>query len=356
MKIRFFYFILFWLLCVALASEERDFLKGFKGCPEDCHYVGEMMNDLPHGKGKMDCQTFSIEGDFKNGFPKESMKYIEKKYEKEGYGICAMEGFLKHGECIFYSYHGGARLRRFYVAGEIDEKRVSATYLQDVLIYEGQLDKQGQRDGYGHSFRRSGQEFYKGEWKNSKMHGFGIQYQSMHYGRAGTLIGEWENGLPNGFVKGVSEGGTYIGEYDDDGMNGYGRFQNPEGEVLFGFFRDSALDGPGVIDDEISIIMGHFQKGSINPHYPQIVLDKYLNRTTFLHQSLPDKNGKRTLDTGLDFLKKEDEVYVGEMLNGIPHGYGIVKNFRDQVRIMGIFDKGKLIEVIRKEELSLIEE
>ena len=71
----------------------------------------------------------------------------------------------------------------------------------DLLIYDGEVDKYNNRNGYGISYINGIKE-YEGYWKNNLFHGDGSYYQNgvllISSYKDKELIGRWEEGVFNG--------------------------------------------------------------------------------------------------------------------------------------------------------------
>ena len=169
-------------------------------------YEGEVINNLPHGMGKIikkDTQSVFYHGNFKYG-------------EFNGYGINNLDdgtcysGYFSDGEPNGYGnckWNNGT----IYEGDWKNNKRngLGIYIWPDTTFYVGDW-VDDQRSGYGELLTVSG-ERYEGEWQNDKMNGTGVYYYE-----DGTYDkGEFVNGqLVNG--RRYNQDGTFLNE----GVNG----------------------------------------------------------------------------------------------------------------------------------------
>ena len=134
-------------------------------------------------------------------------------------------------------------------------------------IYEGEVNTDGLRNGFGKQYKKDGSIFegewkddqrtkgkvtwadgviYEGEWNHIGLHGFGTEtYPDGNYKE-----GEYDNGKRVGKGKVVTPelGVTYIGEWDSDGNpHGFGANYYDDGEIHEGHFRNGKKVGSGKI-------------------------------------------------------------------------------------------------------------
>jgi len=83
---------------------------------------------------------------------------------------------------------------------------------------------------------------YKGEWKNGKKHGKGIQ----NWAEGDIYKGEWKDGKRTGWGIHIwPDGHYYEGEYADDKRNGFGLFRWPDGREYRGYYIADQRNGFG---------------------------------------------------------------------------------------------------------------
>ncbi|CAD7964388.1 unnamed protein product [Amoebophrya sp. A120] len=140
----------------------------------------------------------------------------------------------------------------------------------NVGTYIGQMNKNGQRCGYGVCQYTSGnisysgywwddkydsegtfkdeQSQYDGQWVNGKKSGFG---QEIWFDDRTRYIGQFENGLKHGQGKYIwRSGNIYEGEFEDDIVNGYGTLWWPDDREYEGEWKNGVQHGKGIFVDK----------------------------------------------------------------------------------------------------------
>lgn len=101
----------------------------------------------------------------------------------------------------------------------------------DESTYQGKLDEQGKRTGYGVSVTQQG-DVYQGDWVGNKPHGNGrfVRFNGDYY------QGEFSNGYPHG--RGIAKEGKnsimYEGEWKNGTKSGQGKETCPDGSYYEG--------------------------------------------------------------------------------------------------------------------------
>lgn len=132
--------------------------------------------------------------------------------------------------------------------------------------YEGELDEEGKRKGYGKIVYYGG-DSYEGYWENSKRHGKGLYI----YKFGGRYLGEFKEDLPCGngckvyisgnfyvgeFFQGKKQGNgkmmfkhgdTFEGHWDNDDMHGHGKYVWTSGDYFEGKFVRDKREGNGIL-------------------------------------------------------------------------------------------------------------
>ena len=101
---------------------------------------------------------------------------------------------------------------------------------------------------------------YEGEWKNNKMHGFGII--------------AWPDGK------------FYEGEFCDDKKEGFGIFYS-EKKIYMGVWRNSFLDGDIIIIERNKIKKQYWERGKASKNLPTdhpIFFEKYVDEVVEYNQ------------------------------------------------------------------------
>ncbi|MCH5300580.1 MAG: hypothetical protein J1E56_04600 [Ruminococcus sp.] len=136
---------------------------------------------------------------------------------------------------------------------QIKEKPVSDKKITDgesKFAYYGNLDENGNRDGYGRTETSQGKTAYEGEYKNDMRNGFGCFY--------------YKDGSIN-----------YIGDWTDNKRNGRGiGFRSSDGEIHIGKWNDNLPEKLGARFDKDGnfISLNHYLHG--NKHGIGITFDQ----------------------------------------------------------------------------------
>jgi len=108
--------------------------------------------------------------------------------------------------------------------------------------YEGDLNKDGQRNGFGILICDNGNS-YEGEWKKDKRDGVGIA----RYSSGDVYDGEWKRGKRQGHgVMYIEAGDTYIGSWSNGLKHGAGTYHWADGEVDVSWYQEDRRVGEGV--------------------------------------------------------------------------------------------------------------
>lgn len=138
------------------------------------------------------------------------------------------------------------------------------------------VDGERPDEGYGTYTDDVGNE-YNGEFLNGKFHGYG----TMYYINGDYYEGTWIANKKEGHGKMIFDTAcVYVGEFDDDNMHGVGYMSWPMGDYYFGEWRHGDPNGHGT--------------------------------KAFMQDP-----------TGITNAEKY-HLYVGQMRNGLLHGYGVM--------------------------------
>lgn len=108
--------------------------------------------------------------------------------------------------------------------------------------YEGDLNQDGQRHGFGVLICDNGNS-YEGEWKRDKRDGLGIA----RYSSGDVYDGEWTKGKRQGHgVMYIEAGDTYIGSWNNGLKHGAGTYHWADGEVDVSWYQEDRRVGEGV--------------------------------------------------------------------------------------------------------------
>lgn len=142
-------------------------------------------------------------------------------------------------------------------------EKIEKKHLLSMVLYrnkdkfEGDISKNGEREGFGVYYKSNGQIFYQGEWKNNLFHGTGILNNLKVYFSKENLNYNDFNGVNNCWLKyegefylGKKQGNGvllfsnkefYQGNFRNDKIHGYGCFHTKNGAMVFGEWKDSIL-------------------------------------------------------------------------------------------------------------------
>ena len=147
---------------------------------------------------------------------------------------------------------GGSKLSDLSSEGRsLPRERKAGTTTKKVKIcrngvfmgtYEGDLNKDGQRHGFGVLICDNGNS-YEGEWKKDKRDGVGIA----RYSSGDVYDGEWRRGKRQGQgVMYIEAGDTYIGSWNNGLKHGAGTYHWADGEVDVSWYQEDRRVGEGV--------------------------------------------------------------------------------------------------------------
>ena len=130
-------------------------------------------------------------------------------------------------------------------------KRPSDTVAKKVKIcrngvfmgtYEGDLNAEGQRHGFGVLLCDNGNS-YEGEWKKDKRDGLGVA----RYSSGDVYDGQWHRGRRQGHgIMYIEAGDTYIGSWYNGLKHGAGTYHWADGEVDVSWYQEDKRSGEGV--------------------------------------------------------------------------------------------------------------
>ena len=243
----------------------------------------------PHQKIKIDEY---IENFHLNGTPRNSEDFSSTNYSK----------FYPKDDPFFYNDEIGLIHNHIKIYNENEQD------INQIQIYEGDLNIRGQRQGFGKLIT----QYYelKGIWKNDKLNGWGRQSRC----NGDVLEGRFENSLLNG--KGFfldKNKNKYIGEFRDMKKWGVGKLIT--NKIIYeGEFVNDMIEGKGKI--------------------------KFLNsgieyEGTFVNDNI-EGYGK--------FKWINGDMYEGEVKNNKMHGNGIY-HYRNGKIFKGLFKNGQISHI-----------
>lgn len=163
-----------------------------------------------------------------------------------------------------------------YTDADIDQVG-PVEYANNGAIYKGQM-KNGRRHGAGVQVWKDGSR-YEGEWRNDKANGYG----RLLHADGDVYEGQWKDDTAYGKGKYYHVQGTvYEGDWVDDVQQGQGREEWPEGTFYEGSYVDGKKEGHGKfywVDG--SYYIGEFKdnfmngKGSDNSNSRKVHLEQW---------------------------------------------------------------------------------
>ncbi|OMJ92397.1 hypothetical protein SteCoe_4844 [Stentor coeruleus] len=309
---------------------------------EDSLYVGELLDNKPHGLGYfMDSKGNYYEGFFENGVFSGKGRLFKKKGEiivgdwVEGdctYGIInnfnhkTYKGELKNLEpngtgkesCDDYTYKGNFYLSKKHGLGKIQWTNGN--------WYEGEFIM-GRIEGKG-KYHWIDSE-YEGQFKANKMDGHGIQL----WNNGSRYEGEMKNGIKNGYGIYSCDSRTYSGNWKNGKEDGKGSVVE-NGEVFEGVWQNGNLISQEAIvslsyeEPPISPIMKNASVKSIRfceieiPQKFKVKCMKILDYRIGL-ENIDWKNDDKLMISEDKWKKQGKGVYYGETkASGQAHGKG----------------------------------
>ena len=239
------------------------------------HYLGEMKNGVPDGKGTLnsifDGMGYTYVGEFKRGKKngRGNLSSKDNKYNYDG----AWKDDKKNGVGTLFDY------------GD----KYTGDFMDDKYCGNGTLcGKNG--------------EIYECEFRDGKPNGFG----RVTLVNGDVYTGAFENGKICGQVSiKYKNGDSYDGFYKDDKKCGYGCFISKSGESYEGDFADNLYNGEGKLTkNDGEVIKGIFKNGILEKK-----LDK-LKREEELEQKLEKE--KQELEKNEENKENEEEEEENE--------------------------------------------
>jgi len=178
-----------------------------------------------------------------------------------------------------------------------DSNREVVTYYNNGGKYEGQLNRNGRRHGFG-KYVFGGGDTYVGEWEEGERSGYGKETFPAKELLPGKIQptqyeGTFQDGKWHGYGKCIcTNGSEYVGEWDSNKMHGYGKMFHLEGAYYQGQWNRGKYHGNGIMSWSPSAkYEGEWVFGKMRGY------------------------GTRTWEDGI--------VYEGEFRDGKPHGRGV---------------------------------
>jgi hypothetical protein len=169
----------------------------------------------------------------------------------------------------------------------------------------------GKAEGKGKVYFKdeAGFAHYKGDFKNSEMHGRGV----LVLANKSRVEGDFKNDQMNGYIKAtLADGGSYEGEVKNNLPHGEGHQIKPEAEEYFGDFVDGNREGQGTL----LLSNGDIYKGQFKNNLPEGTGS--LRTVQGDHYEGPFKAGKPHGEG--TYTATDGEVARGRVVMGEPDG------------------------------------
>ena len=203
--------------------------------------------------------------------------------------------------------------------------------------YEGNLDREGSKEGFGVLYDKRGRLEYEGQFKNDAKNGKGIAYDNEGYQ---VYEGDWVNGIKTGVGVNFDRNGNviYQGEFRDDKRYGNSRELHPNGKVLWsGKYVNGHRTGKNTEFHDNGTIKteGVWKRGLLFGNTLQYYPTGILEFEGELNESVRNGPGRQYYENGALH-------YEGSFANGVFHGYGILYNIDGCRLCEGEFVNGEL--------------
>lgn len=122
--------------------------------------------------------------------------------------------------------------------------------------YEGEW-KNGEIDGYGVYYDKSGKKLYEGHYSKGKREGFGIEYN----GKARKTSGQSLFGFDN-FEKGNESWIKFEGHLKQNEWEGIGKLFFVNGDMFYGEFKNNKISGKGTLHISTGVAVAGIWEGN----------------------------------------------------------------------------------------------
>lgn len=203
--------------------------------------------------------------------------------------------------------------------------------------YEGNVDKEGNKEGFGVLYDKRGRLEYEGQFKNDIKNGKGIAFDSEGYQ---VYEGDWINGIKIGAGVNFDRNGNIIfqGEFRDDRRNGNGREIYPNGKIQWsGKYVNGYRTGKNIEYYENGTVKteGVWKRGLLFGNTMEYYPTGILQFEGEFSEGARNGPGKQYYENGALH-------YEGSYSNGLFHGYGILYNIDGCRLCEGEFVNGDL--------------
>mgnify|MGYP001160930311 FL=1 len=267
--------------------------------PDGSVYSGAVYDNKPSGRGRLNSEDFTYEGEFLNGERHgegEEIKENGSTYSGHwmqntyhGFGKLVGTGFIYEGMFRRNRYHGKGTYTEYLPGGQKTvyigqfsqhSKHGKGKHILETGTYEGNFYYNMRHgngtftyasgDIYSGHWRRgiehgtgmftSSEETYTGGWVRGKRHGHG-RWNSVYHG---NYNGGWKRGFRHG--KGVhiyKTGEKYEGGFSCGERTGFGVLSGPNGELIYsGFWLKDVYNGRGTLVQNGISFKGTWEDGN----------------------------------------------------------------------------------------------
>lgn len=198
------------------------------------------------------------------------------------------------------------------VLNRIDEKSLSIINFRNNICYKGKINDELVPNDIGILRLRS--DYYKGEFKNGKINGFGefITKSNLNY------VGNWSNNTLNGYgIEKSCDGCMYIGEYSNGKKEGIGLYSWNDSSKYEGSWKNNSFHGYGIYTfSNGNQYVGEWSNSKMEGYGEFYWIDAKFFVGNF-------EQSKRT-GFGIYVWGSPTNVYIGHWKNNKKHGLGKV--------------------------------
>jgi hypothetical protein len=212
-------------------------------------------------------------------------------------------------------------------------------------IWRGTFE-QGTRHGYGHEESAAGDEIWQGSYLNGGLNGKALFVAVKERSSTVYYLGTWKAGKRDGYGIYVNvDWGRYSGGFVDGVMQGEGEYVGTHGDRYTGTYFNDRWDGIGTLTiPDVLRYTGSWKAGLRVGEGEENFFDGTFEYRGGYRADKPSGTGTVYMDGreihrgpvdpehGYGFGARKDEgggVYVGELLNGRPHGRGALARAGD---------------------------
>lgn len=181
--------------------------------------------------------------------------------------------------------------------------------------------KKGKINGWG-KYRKADGSTYEGKFKDSKKDGGGLLITAA----GDTIAGEFRNDKAHGYNYIRFKDGTRVMLMrKDDIPNGFCFTESTDGNLYYQYQKDGKFDGPVIIIKPDKTICGLiYSNGKLIDSNSHKMIDK---KQVYYDLKEPDLSYIRTKPSDTHFgeiIYSDGGVYIGDLREGKPYGYGIM--------------------------------